>query len=218
MTRYRALAIGLVLVLAAAILSAWTYPLLPDRVPSHWDLAGHVNGYSSRLFAAVFMPATAGFFWLLMLVLPMISPRGFRLGQSVGVFYTCLLAVLALLVLIHFITLRAALTNTAPSKIVLFAAIGVLFAIVGSLMGRLKKNFWIGVRTPWTLASDEVWLRTNRLAGRLFVAGGIVIVLASFFGGAVVPILLAVIGIVALFSVGYSYVIYRRIEGFDPES
>lgn len=214
MTRNRALLVGLLLVLASLALSVWAYPSLPDRVPSHWDIAGNVNGYSSRLFAVSIMPAIVALSWLLMLVLPAISPRGFRLEQSASAFYGCTLAVTAVLVVMQFVFLRAQMTGAAPSLTLVFASIGVLLAVIGSFLGRLEKNFWMGVRTPWTLASDEVWQRTNRLAGQLFIAGGAATVIASFFPAAVVPIFIAVITVAALASVIYSYVLYRQIEGF----
>ena len=111
-----------------------------------------------------------------------------------------------------------ALAQSAPAHALVFASIGVLFAIVGTVLGRTKKNFWFGVRTPWTLANDEVWARTNRLAGKLFVAGGVVIVVASFLGNAALGALLSVSVLVAIVSIAYSYVLYRRIEGFGSES
>jgi uncharacterized membrane protein len=217
-TRNRALLVGLILVFVAAGFSAWTYPSLPDRVPTHWDMAGHVNGYSSRLFAVSLAPLIMGFSWLLMLVLPAISPRGFRLEESAEAFYLSVLAIIAVLLLLHFITLRASLTQSAPSHVLLFVSIGMLLTAIGSLMGRLKKNFWIGIRTPWTLASDEVWLHTNRLAGRLLSLGGIALIAASFFGKAAIPTLIVVFVIIALVPIAYSYVLYRRIEGFGSES
>lgn len=216
MTRNRALLVGVVLLIASAALSAWAYPSLPDRVPTHWDLAGHVNGYSSRLFAVSVVPIAMGFTWLLMLVLPAISPRGFRLEESAEAFYLALLAIMAVLLVLHFITLRAELTQSAPSTTLLFALIGALFAVIGSLIGRLKKNFWFGIRTPWTLASDEVWLHTNRLAGRLLMVAGIALIAASFIGGTAIPTLIAIVVMVPVVSIVYSYVLYRRIEGFGP--
>lgn len=213
MTRQRALLVGLLFAATAIILSAWAYPSLPGRVPTHWDLAGNVNGYSSRFVAVSILPAVLAFAWLLMLVLPSISPRGFGVDSS-SAFYGCMLAVTALLVVMHFVLLRAEMTGTAPSLTALLASIGALLAVIGSFLGRLKKNFWLGVRTPWTLASDEVWQRTNKLAGQLFVAGGSAIVAASFFGAAAIVVLIAVVTIALLVSIVYSYLLYRRIEGF----
>jgi len=205
------------MVLAALAISGRAYPLLPDRVPTHWDIAGNPNAYSSRLVASVLTPGIMGILWLFMLLLPAISPRGFRLGESSGIFYTAMLAVIGFSLLMHVMLIRAALTDGRPSMPLLFAALGALLAVIGALLGKVKKNFWFGVRTPWTLASDEVWLRTNRLAGRLFVAGGIIIVLTSFAGKIAIAVLIAVVTVIALFSIVYSYVVYRRIEGFGSE-
>jgi uncharacterized membrane protein len=208
------LLLGIILVLAAVAISGRAYPLLADRVPTHWDIAGNPNGYSSRLVASVITPGIMGIVWVFMLLLPAISPRGFRLGESAGVFYTAMLALIAFSLLMHVMLIRAALTGGRPSMTLLFAALGALLAVIGVLLGKVKKNFWFGVRTPWTLASDEVWRRTNRLAGRLFVAGGIIIVLTSFAGKIAISVLIAVVSVIAAFSIVYSYVVYRRIEGF----
>ena len=210
--------IGIILELVAVGVSAWAYPVLPHRVPTHWDAAGNATAYSSRIVACVLSPAIIGVMWILMLVLPAISPRGFRLEQSAGVFYTAMLAVIAFSLAMHVMLIRAALTDGRASMMLLFAALGALLAVIGALLGKVKRNFWFGVRTPWTLASDEVWLRTNKLAGQLFVVGGTLVIIASFVPGVRVVSLMAVVAAIAIGSIVYSYVIYRRVEGFDSES
>jgi uncharacterized membrane protein len=95
------LLLGLGLVLLAVGLSIWAYPLLPDRVPTSWDLAGHVSAYSSRLSAVVLLPAIAAFTWILAIVLPAISPRGVRFEASADAYYEALAAVLGVLVAMH---------------------------------------------------------------------------------------------------------------------
>lgn len=217
-TRNRALLAGVILVCVAVAMSVWAYPLLPALVPTHWNASGQINGYSSRIFAASFTPALMALIWLLMLVLPAISPRGFRLDSSAGAFYIAMLAVMALVLVVHVMILRSALTQAPPSLVLIHASIGTLFVVIGSLLGNVKKNFWFGVRTPWTLASDEVWTRTNKLAGRLFLIGGILIVIASFVPSVRVGSIVVIVGVTAVTSIVYSYVVYRRIEGFDSEA
>lgn len=214
MTRNRALLLGAILVLATIAVSVWAYPGLPPRVPTHWNLEGQVNGYSSPLVAVGIMPAVAAFIWLLMLVLPAISPRGFRVDSSATPFYASTLAVIAVMLAIHAGVTRTQLTGSAPAAALFLVPIGILLVIIGSLIGRTKKNFWIGVRTPWTLASDEVWQRTNRLAGSLFVVGGVLLAAASLVGNGALAALLAIVAVIVVIPVVYSYVLYRRIEGF----
>jgi len=216
-TRNRALLAATVLLFVGVAMSVWAYPLLPDRVPTHWDIAGNPTAYSSRVVASSLTPGIMGIMWVLLLVLPAISPRGFRLGESAGAFYTAMLAVITFALLMHVMLIRAALTDGRASIVLLFSAIGVLFIVLGVLISKAKKNFWFGIRTPWALASDEVWARTNRFGGRLMVIGGIVTVLASFLGNAMLPALITVIVVIGFAPIVYSYIIYRRIEGFGSE-
>jgi uncharacterized membrane protein len=208
------LLVGLGLVLAAVGISVWAYPILPAQVPTHWDLAGHVNGYSSRLVAVALVPAMAVVIGMLGIVLPAVSPRGFRFDGTATAFHEAMLATIGLLVAIHFLVLRAAITATAPSVGLIFALIGALMVVLGILIGKVPKNFFMGIRTPWTLANDEVWTRTNRLGGRLMILGGVGLTACSPFGYFAAPALLAVVLLAAVIPVVYSYVLYRRIEGF----
>jgi uncharacterized membrane protein len=84
-------------------------------------------------------------------------------------------------------------------------------------MGKVTRNFFVGIRTPWTLASDEVWLRTHRFGGRLFVLAGLVLLVSAVLGGGWVVAAIA-IGSAAVLSVVYSYVVYRRVEGFKESA
>ncbi|MEL7298668.1 MAG: SdpI family protein, partial [Pseudomonadota bacterium] len=95
--------------------------------------------------------------------------------------------------------------------------VGLLFVVLGNYMGKLRKNFFIGIRTPWTLASDEVWARTHRLGGYLFVAAGIGLMLSAFIGMNAWLITTLALG-AGLIPVAYSFLLYRKIEGFDNET
>ncbi|MEZ4364105.1 MAG: SdpI family protein [Kofleriaceae bacterium] len=93
------------------------------------------------------------------------------------------------------------------------AALGGLLVVFGNFMGKLTRNFFVGIRTPWTLASEEVWLRTHRLGGKVIVLAGLGLVLSSALGGGFVFVI-AAIALVAVIPIVYSYVLYRRLEGF----
>jgi uncharacterized membrane protein len=115
----------------------------------------------------------------------------------------------------HVMILRSELGIAPPPGSNIMLPVGVLMAVLGNFMGKFRKNFFIGIRTPWTLASDEVWLRTHRLAGKLMVAGGAVVVLTSF-SKELIGVAIAAILIASFAPLVYSYVIYKRIEGFGP--
>jgi uncharacterized membrane protein len=119
--------------------------------------------------------------------------------------------VLALMLFIGVLVLRAAKTGGELSPSALFAGMGVLFVVMGNLLGKVTRNFFVGIRTPWTLANEEVWNRTHRLGGKLFVVAGLVVVAAAFTGVSMWPVFIA-IGLAGLIPIVYSYVLYRRLE------
>lgn len=214
MTRKAALLVGCAFIIASSALSLWAYPHLSARVPTHWDLAGQVNGSSSRLAAVIFPPAILVMTLLLMIALPLVSPRNFRIDGFAGSYYAIFVATVAVLTYLQVVVLRAQLGGSAPADATVDAAIGALLAVVGNFMGKTRKNFFVGVRTPWTLASDEVWLRTNRLAGMLMVIGGLALLTTSVVPSLATTVLLAVSAAVVVVPVAYSYVLYQRIVGF----
>jgi uncharacterized membrane protein len=94
---------------------------------------------------------------------------------------------------------------------VIGTTIGVVFVVIGNYMGKVQRNFFVGIRTPWTLANEEVWLRTHRLAGKLFVASGVVLAVSSFFGpGLLIGVAFALVA--SFVPVIYSYVLHRKLE------
>ena len=208
------------LVLAAFLASAILYERLPERVPTHWNLRGEVNGFTSKPFGPFAMPVVMAGLFLVLMALPVISPRGFRFEGFRAVWGTLQSAVLGLLLLVHILALLAALGKPVDMTRVIEAGVGFLLVVLGNLLGKVRRNFFIGIRTPWTLASEEVWLRTHRVGGRLFVLAGLVMFVLALAGAGPIA-MVVVVGSAGLASVVASYVIYRRVEGFkdgDPLS
>lgn len=212
--------VGWFLILAAFAVALWFYPQLPNPVPSHWDAAGHINGYLPKPWGVIVLPLMMVGLWLILWVLPSISPKGFRLDTFLPVYGIISLAILAVLFVVMVVTLLAARGSQLPVQRIAPIVIGLLLLVLGNYFGKIRKNFFVGIRTPWTLASDEVWTRTHRLGGWLFVIGGLIIAAAGLVAPAhLVPgIVIAVVIVVSLVTVGGSYVIYRRVEGFRDEN
>ncbi|HTU71514.1 MAG TPA: SdpI family protein [Candidatus Baltobacteraceae bacterium] len=215
MSRKKALLFGLVLALISVGLSAWSYPHAPALIPTHWDAAGHANGYMPKLWGLSVQPALLIGLCVLMLALPKISPTGFRFGQSTDVLNLIVVAVMVVEFVVGVAVVRASVGMAAPSSGFVLVLVGSLFVIIGNYMGKVRKNFFLGIRTPWTLASDEVWLRTNRLAGWLFVLGGIVFIVSGVVSGNSTGVLIGVVSAIVAVPIVYSYVVYKRIEGFE---
>jgi uncharacterized membrane protein len=155
--------------------------------------------------------------YLVFFILPKISPRGYRFDSFLGVWEIVRTAILALLLLVHVLILLSGAGIAIDLVRAMETGGGLLLVLLGNYMGKLGKNFFIGIRTPWTLASDEVWFRTHRLGGKLFVLAGLVLFATGVLGfGPVLPMF--AIGAAALVSVVYSYLLYRRLEGFKEET
>lgn len=199
-----------VLILAAVFL--WLSPSMPPLVATHWNAQGQVNGYMTPI-AAVGTPIVLLIVLaLLTVVLPVISPRRYEIKPFAAVFGLVMIAAQALVFVAALGVLLNAAGRSVHMPLVAQLSIGMLLMVMGNYMGKLRKNFFIGIRTPWTLTSDEVWARTHRLAGWLFVLAGVGTIAVAVVGAPLwvsVTMLLAA----ALISCVYSLVIYRGIEG-----
>jgi uncharacterized membrane protein len=205
---------GLVLLVAAAGFSLWAYPQLPAEVATHFDLQGEPNGWSSRLLAAVLVPALGLGLVLVFTVLPRIDPRRANYALFSPTYWTVANAVLVLLAGIHVLTLGKALGWTVDMGRVAGLAVGGLFILLGNLMTRIRPNWFMGIRTPWTLSSDTVWRKTHRFGGIAFAIAGICIAATAVFSFTWVRYAaFGTAGAAALGSVVYSYVLWKREQG-----
>jgi uncharacterized membrane protein len=171
--------IPLLIVLAAVVASAVAYPNLPTTIPTHWDMLGRPNGWSSRVWGGWVMPIVLLATYALMRALPAIDPRGSNYAKFGGAFEGIIVSIMLFMLGMHIIILRAALGYPVAVQRVVPVGIGVLFVVIGNLLPRARPNWFVGIRTPWTLSSDRVWEKTHRVGGHVFVAGGILIVLGA---------------------------------------
>lgn len=165
--------VSLIFVLVMFGVAAWIYPHLPALTPTHWDAHGNVNGWMPRFWAAAIWPLTTFGLAVMFAVLPAISPRKFEIAPFARVYGIIALATLAFLLVVGTIALLAGAGHHVSVRLVAPIAVGALLMVIGNFMGKFRKNFFIGIRTPWTLTSDAVWERTHRLAGWLFVLAGL---------------------------------------------
>lgn len=200
-----------VFITIAAGTAVFLYPSLPDQIPTHWNIDGQVDSTMARPWGVIIMPLSAVLVFLLMKVIPAISPRGFRTEQFTGVLNIFTVALVGFMSGVALLVLLEASGRNVYINEMIFGGVGLLFIVMGSYLGKVRKNFFVGIRTPWTLASDEVWERTHRFGGRVFVMSGFFLFLNAFVR---FPVrwLVGVIIIAALVPVIYSYYLYRRIE------
>jgi len=148
---------------------------------------------------------------LLWAVLPGVSPDKFRVGGFSQTWWYCGIVVAALLAYIQAVLLWGASTGAMPMPRALLGGIGIGIALLGNVLGKVRRNFWLGVRTPWTLASERVWYATHRLAAKTMVAGGLAALGAALLD---LPFHVGMFAILAgaLVPAGYSLIYYKRLE------
>jgi uncharacterized membrane protein len=203
--------IPLLIILAAVVASAAVYPRLPDSVPTHWDMYGHPNGWSNRFWGAWLMPIILVAMWGFTRVLPAIDPRGSNYVKFGGAFEGIIIALMLFMLGLHIITLRAALGHPVPMERVLPIGMGALFVVVGNLLPRARPNWFVGIRTPWTLSSDRVWEKTHRFGGKVFVASGLLILIGGLAMPQWTPFLMFTVILICVASVlTYSYLEWKR--------
>jgi uncharacterized membrane protein len=203
--------ISLLIVVAAFTVSAIVYPRLPATIPTHWDLSGQPNGWSSRLWGAWLIPVFLLGMWALVQVIPKIDPRGSNYAKFGGAFEAIIDTIMLFVLALHIVALRSALGHPVQMQRVLPIGVGVLLIVIGNLLPRARPNWFVGIRTPWTLSSDRVWEKTHRFGGRVFVAGGLLIAIASVLWVSEAHIVLVVVmTLVASSVVVYSYLERKR--------
>lgn len=186
------------------------YRHLPAQIPTHWNSDGTItygDCWSILPLGAISVIVTA-----LLFVTRRIDPRRENYSRFSGAYQTFILLFnVFMLAMMLFVITESLRPGTLDVQVFVTVAVGILLAVCGNLMPKFKHNYFIGIRTPWTLASETVWYRTHRLCGVLWVVGGLVIVLSAFLPAAAsVPVLLAAIAVLVLVPYVMSYVFFRR--------
>jgi immunity protein, SdpI family len=207
--------IGFALVAIAVAVTAWLYGSLPERIPTHWNIRGEVDGYGGKWTLFIF-PVTMVGMLALFHYLPALSPKQFDVNSFRSTYLYIMVLCIGLFAYMHGVMLYAVHQAAMKQASVdlgraFIAGLFLFFALMGNVMGKVRKNFYIGVRVPWTLASDRVWNDTHRLAAWVFVAAGVI-----GFGMIVlgVPIIYPIVVLVlsAFVPVIYSFVHYKSLE------
>jgi uncharacterized membrane protein len=215
MTRYYWIAAAVLVALAAGA-SAWLYPSLPEQIPTHWNIKGEIDGYGDKAWAMWIMPLLMIGMLVLFAFLPALSPRHFEVDRFRSTYLYIMVLVTAFLGYMHGVVLYGVWQSTAGGNTIdigrpLIAGIFLFFALLGNVIGKVRKNFYIGFRVPWTLASDRVWNDTHRVAAWVMVAAGLVGFVVTISGFALIAAFVVLPGSM-LIPVIYSFVHYKALE------
>jgi len=196
----------LLLVILTLTAAVYFYNNLPERIPTHWNVQGQVDAYGSGKVQSVVLPLVAVGIYILFLLLPYLDPKKERYEQFSKVYHIFKNLILGLFIIIFFITSFNGLGYNLPVGVIIPSLIGLLFIILGNYMGKIKMNWFMGIRTPWTLSSEEVWNKTHRLGGKLFILGGLLMISQTFILVSWrMPVFAVMIVILVFGTMGYSY-------------
>ena len=205
--------IPILIILISIALGFYFYSVFPDKVPMHWNVHGEVDRWGGKFEGAWLMPLIAIGMYLLFLILPLIDPKKEKYKQFAKVYHIFKAVIIIFMFGVYLVASFNALGYNVRVEVWVPIVIGLLFLILGNYMGKIKTNWFMGIRTPWTLSSDEVWNKTHRLGGKLLMLTGILMMLTpllpakSLLWTIVIPV-----AIVAIIPLIYSYILYRKVK------
>jgi len=201
------------IVLAPFVYLAIIWDTLPDKVPTHWNYKGDIDKWGDKysLIALLFLLPVLTY--VLMLVIPKIDPKK-KIEMMGGKYYQLKFVLVLFMSTLAFIILHIAVSQDILSPNLIFIPIGVLFVALGNYFKVIQPNYFIGIKTPWTLESKEVWKLTHTLAGKLWIAGGLIIVLTSLTiaKSVFIYVFIGTTVIITLVPVIYSYIKYKELK------
>jgi uncharacterized membrane protein len=209
--RSRFIACCLVMIAAVCAVTGYFWPTLPEYIPLHWNYAGEVDSYEPRELLWLLGPGLMTIMMLIALLMPHFSPRRFEIKTFESTWWYSMTIIVAMPAYISTLVLISALGREVAMKQALPAGLFTMMILLGNPLGKVRKNFFLGVRTPWTLSNDRVWYATHRLTAKLMVISG-VLGLAGLLLGVANWILVALLFGWALVAVIFSLVYYKRLE------
>jgi uncharacterized membrane protein len=193
------------------VIAAVMWPRVPDRVPVHWGLSGQADRWGGKAEGLLLLPVVTLLAYGLLLLLPRIDPRREHYATFAGPYRALRTAIVGMFLMIQAFTVTRFEEPDAPFTNGLPALLGIVFIVLGNYLPKIQSNWFVGVRTPWTLSSEESWRRTHHLAGWLFVlSGGITIVAGLLSPEAGILSMVASVLATAFISIVYSYVVWRH--------
>ncbi|MBA4496180.1 SdpI family protein [Paenactinomyces guangxiensis] len=198
--------------IATILISLYFYPQLPPKVPLHWNIYGTADHYGSKSMTLL-LACLPLVIWLLMRASPKFDPRKESYRKHAKPYSIFKFVIVTFLSVSAVTTILSASGYNIDMAVIIKLAIALLFITLGNFMGQLRTNFFIGIRTPWTLTSEISWRKTHKAGGYVFIITGLSFLLSLWLKGAssfLVPLIVLITGVI--FTFAYSYVVYRKNE------
>ncbi len=201
--------IALGLVLGSFLIGVLSYPKMPERMAAHWNVRDEVDGEISRFWGLFLMPLISLGSFLLFLLIPLIDPLKENIKKFRKYFDFFILIFIIFLFYLYLLTLFWNLGYRFRMSQMLLPAFSLLFFFCGVLVENAKRNWFVGIRTPWTLSSEVVWEKTHKLGGNLFKVAGLIALLGFLFPNYAFYLVIIPVLILTFFTIVYSYFAYQ---------
>jgi uncharacterized membrane protein len=206
----KSMVIVLVIILISFVIAVYFYPQMPDRMVSHWNVKEEVDGYMLKFWGLFLIPIVSVGLFLLFLLIPKIDPLKQNIEKFRKYFDMFIVLIIVFLFYIYLLTIFWNLDYRFNMTIMMIPALGILFYYVGILTENAERNWFIGIRTPWTLSNDIAWNKTNKLGGKLFKIAGIVALIGILFQRYALWFVLVPVIAIAVYTLVYSYFEYKK--------
>jgi len=198
------------IILFSFLFGIYLYPQMPEKIASHWNVQGQVDGYMSKFWGLFLMPLISAGLFLLFIAIPKIDPLKTNIEKFRKYYDGFITLVIIFLFYLYLLTIFWNMGIRFDIIQLLAPAFGILFYYCGILTENAKRNWFIGIRTPWTLSNDAVWDKTHKIGGKLFKISGIVVLFGIFFRNYALFFILVPVILVAIYTIIYSYVEYQK--------
>lgn len=205
---YKKIANGLIAL--SFLIGFYAYSVLPERIVSHWDMYGNPNGYMPKFWGAFLMPIIGLALYILFLVLYKADPLKENIKKFHQKFELFVTILIGFLLYLDILTILWNVDYRFNFVVAMVPAFALLFYFVGDMVQYSKRNWMIGIRTPWAMQSDEIWDKTNQLSGKMFKASAIISLVGIFIQNYAFYITIGTILISAIYPVFYSYRLYKK--------
>jgi uncharacterized membrane protein len=200
----------IIIILISFAIGIYFYPQLPDKIASHWNTKGEADGYMSKCWGLFLMPIISLGLFLLFLLIPKIDPLKKNIEKFRKYFDIFVVLIILFLFYVYVLTVFWNTGTRFNMGQMMIPALGILFYYIGILLRHAKRNWFIGIRTPWTLSNEKVWQKTHRIGGKLFKIAGIIAFLGIFFQGLAIWFVLVPVILAAIYTLVYSYFEYQK--------
>ena len=200
----------ILIILISFILGFYFYPRMPEQMASHWNVKGQVDDYMSKFWGLFLMPIISIAVLLLFVLIPKIDPLKRNIEKFRKYFDAFIVLIVIFLFYLYILTILWNIGKRFDMGQAMVPAVGLLFYYAGVLIAHAKRNWFIGIRTPWTLSSEKVWEKTHRIGAKLFKAAGIIAFLGLFFPSIAIWFVLAPAIVFSIYTIAYSYFVYQK--------